>query len=125
MTLKPLYLLAFLWVCISTCDTEKDHTKTGSLIIISIISPGTGVPGTEVTIIGEGFATATENNKVKFNGITAMLLSTSETELIALAPEDAETGKITVEVNSEIAMGPVFTYLEDTGSEGVVMHNQD
>ena len=63
---------------------------------ITSFTPSSGSVGDSVTIIGTNFSSTLSNNTVKFNGATASLSSGTTTQLIALVPSGATTGKISV-----------------------------
>ncbi len=67
--------------------------------------------GEEITINGSGFKKGPM--VVKFNGTTATVVnSTSDTKLIAVVPDGATTGKISIEGNGNIATTPTnFTVI--------------
>ncbi len=59
---------------------------------------GVGYP---VTITGTNFSADSTKNVVTFNGVTAKLVSSSTTQLVATVPLTAITGKIAVTVNAQ------------------------
>jgi len=63
---------------------------------ITTFSPTSGAVGTSVTITGTNFSSTLASNTVKFNGTTATLSSGTTTQLVALVPTAATTGKISV-----------------------------
>ena len=63
---------------------------------ITTFSPSSGAVGTSVTITGTNFSSTLGSNTVKFNGITATLSSGTTTQLVAVVPASATTGKISV-----------------------------
>lgn len=65
---------------------------------IQSFSPESGQTGDTVTITGIGFSTIEENNIVMFNGIPAEVVAVSENSLSVIVPEDATTGKISLEI---------------------------
>ena len=66
----------------------------GGLPFISSFAPTSGAPGSTVTIQGIGFdSTPTQ---VFFAGHPAVLQSVTATQIVAIVPQDAETGTITV-----------------------------
>ena len=67
---------------------------------ITSFTPTSGVVGTSVTISGTNFSATLGSNTVKFNGITATLSSGSTTQLTAIVPASASTGKISVTVGA-------------------------
>jgi len=63
---------------------------------ITSFSPGIGVIGTSVTIVGTAFSTTPENNIVKFNGVTATINSVTATTIVTSVPAGATTGQISI-----------------------------
>ena len=61
-----------------------------------------GTAGTVVTVTGTNFSPTITSNIVKFNGTTATVSAASATSLTVSVPEDAGTGKITVQVGNQI-----------------------
>ncbi len=76
---------------------------------VSAIAPAQGVAGTSVTIIGTSFGSAQGN--VLFNGTPATISSWSNTSIVAVAPNGASSGNVTVLTNGVSGIGPVFTFL--------------
>jgi hypothetical protein len=65
---------------------------------ISGLSPGRGVPGTVVAILGEGFSPDRTKNLVTFGGIPAAVIVASTTTLTAAVPGAAASGPVQVTV---------------------------
>jgi len=64
---------------------------------ITAVAPTSGPPGTEVTITGTNFSTTPANNVVEFfDGITAVVTSSTPTQIVTTVPVGATTGFITV-----------------------------
>ena len=79
---------------------------------ISSFSPTQGPVGTEVTITGQNFGADAGSNRVKFNGVQATVKSASPTQLVAVVPDAATTGAISVEANGLVAnAGGNFTVI--------------
>ncbi|NML42059.1 hypothetical protein HHL17_33040 [Chitinophaga sp. G-6-1-13] len=78
---------------------------------ISKIKPLKGGKGTQVTITGEGFNIATANNTVAFNGVAGTVISATATQLVVATPDDVATGPLTVTINGQKTVGPVFTVI--------------
>jgi len=79
---------------------------------ISGFSPLSGIIGEGVTIEGEHFSATASENEVLVNGMVANLISASETTLVVVVPEGANTGKISVTVDGkEVISGEDFTVL--------------
>lgn len=66
---------------------------TTAMPAVSSFSPASGPPGTSVTLIGSGFTGATG---VAFNGAEAAFRVYSDTQIMAIVPPAATTGRITV-----------------------------
>ncbi|HUD40572.1 MAG TPA: IPT/TIG domain-containing protein [Dokdonella sp.] len=84
--------------------TVNGQTATSSGIFraeprIESFSPG-GVVGDSVTIRGVNFGETPAANQVKFNGVTATVVSASATELVVTVPAGVTTGPITVDAYS-------------------------
>jgi IPT/TIG domain/NHL repeat len=71
--------------------------------VVASFSPTQGPSGTEVTITGQNFGPDAASNKVKFNGVAATIKSASATQIVAVVPDAATTGAISVEANSLVA----------------------
>ncbi len=79
---------------------------------ITSISPTEGGPLSIITITGENFSIKKDQNEVSINGINARIISSNSTTIQAEVPANAETGAVTVRVQSKSVTGPVFTVLE-------------
>lgn len=79
---------------------------------ITAISPDSGAAGVTVTITGVNFSAKPEENAVKINGKVASVTSARTTQLVAMVPAHAGTGKVEVVVKSKAAEGPEFTFFE-------------
>ncbi len=78
--------------------SEDDFITIPSIVAFS---PETAAPGDEVIITGANFSSVLEDNSVNFNGVSAVVTASTETEIITSVPEGAQTGFITVEVGGE------------------------
>ncbi|WP_159440678.1 SBBP repeat-containing protein [Mucilaginibacter sp. OK098] len=78
---------------------------------ISSISTNTGAYNTSVVIYGTGFSTVKSEDKVSFNGKQATITAASGTSLTATVPLGAGTGNVSVTVNGNSTIGPVFNYV--------------
>jgi serine/threonine protein kinase, bacterial len=118
--LKKVVLLAFissnlLNSCSKTSATGSTTPPNQPVIpkdslTIQTVVPGHGPDSTSVTITGMGFNNDPSQNQVFFNGKQAVLKSASSTQLVAVLPTLAGTGKVIVTVNGKNATGPIFTY---------------
>lgn len=96
-----------------TSITKTTLGSPGAVAIFNLL-PSRGVPGTSVTIQGQGFDTVAANNTVQFNGVAAMVISASATALQVAVPPAATSGPVSVAVGSSTAQGPNFTVIHLT-----------
>jgi len=75
---------------------------------VTAIKPLTGGKGTRVRISGSGFDGLVTGNYVEFNGKTAQVVEVGEDYVIAIAPEGVSSGALSVTVNKQKVVGPVF-----------------
>lgn len=64
--------------------------------VITRFTPTSGPIGTAVTIEGTGFDPVSGNNRVAFNGVTAIISSVSTTQINTTVPMSSTTGPITI-----------------------------
>lgn len=77
---------------------------------ITSFTPATGGIGAAVTISGTGFGAGAGDNKVTFNGVPAVVTSSTATRLVATVPVGAATGPLTVTTPAaSVRSGGVFT----------------
>jgi PKD repeat protein len=74
-----------------------------SQVAISYFSPSTVERGGQVRINGIHFDANAANNTVKVNGVVANVVSASANDLVITVPNNASSGKISVEVNGQVA----------------------
>lgn len=72
-------------------------------LAIAEFNPDRGPVNTLVTIYGVGFSATLTNNIVKFNGVTATVVSATSTKLTARVPIGATTGPINIIVGTATA----------------------
>jgi hypothetical protein len=65
--------------------------------------PALGGAGTSVTLTGTHFAPVAADNVVKFNGTAAVVSAATATSLTVVVPEGASTGKISVQVGTQLS----------------------
>jgi IPT/TIG domain/Bacterial Ig-like domain (group 3)/Glucodextranase, domain B len=80
-----------------TATSSTNFTVT-PVPTVSGLNPSSGVFGTPVTITGTNFDSNPANDTVTFNGTTSTPTSASATQLVAVVPSAATTGKISVTV---------------------------
>ena len=90
---------------------------TSTQVSIIQFSPGSGPVGTQITVYGTGFSSTPSQNTVKFNGVTATVSSSTNTQLQAAVPSSATSGPISVtSPNGSATSSSNFTV---TASNGV------
>lgn len=72
--------------------------------VITGFSPSGGAVGAVITVTGTNFSENSTSNTVKFNGITATILSSSNTEIQTLVPSAASEGYVSVDTNGFSAL---------------------
>ncbi|QHT68806.1 hypothetical protein GXP67_20200 [Rhodocytophaga rosea] len=100
-----LFVLSFLFTLLwGGCKKSDDPgTQFISSPTLTGFSPTSGAVGTNVTVTGTNFSATTASNVVKFNGTTSTVSSATTTTLIVSVPAGAGSGKITVQVGTQIA----------------------
>jgi|GEM_PF-2596377 len=78
---------------------KKNSVAVTSPTIISF-SPTSGTIGTTVVITGTNYSIIAASNTISFNGVLTTVLTASASQLTAIVPAGATSGKITVMVNS-------------------------
>jgi YD repeat-containing protein len=87
-----------------------------SPLFISDFYPREGFPDTEVTIYGNGFSAEPLENVISFGGAAATILSASVNKIVAMVPQGAPTGKITLHNQNGLAISKgEFTVLFSFG----------
>ncbi|MBD0369821.1 MAG: IPT/TIG domain-containing protein [Pyrinomonadaceae bacterium] len=76
---------------------------------IDSISPTGGPTGTSVNITGSAFGSSQGTSTVKFNGVTAMPGSWSNTSINATVPSSATTGPVVITVGGNASNSLTFT----------------
>ncbi len=72
--------------------------------VITSFEPLKGAADQEITITGTNFNNLAENNNVTFNGVLATVVSASATSLTVVVPQEANTGKIAIEIEQLLAV---------------------
>ncbi len=104
---------------------------------LEYLNPQTGIEGTVVTIIGEGFDPDPDFNRIFFAGSEAEVISSSLHKLVTKVPYGAITGGVTVEVRGKESVNSQYFFvipqsldpcstdegsiLSGSGSRGVVV----
>ena len=106
-------LFAVLGACTNNDDADRIHVSVQKQPAITAIEPSMGKVGDEITITGANFDPQIVDNKVKFNGVEAVITTANETTLTAIIPEGASTGPVTVEVINFSTTSPNFTIITE------------
>ena len=77
---------------------------------ISDVTPAEGTRGTYITISGQHFGNATSDIVVKVNGKAAIVTGMSDNQILAIVPDKAGTGPISVAVKGKWSSGAGFIY---------------
>lgn len=72
-----------------------ERIPQGALKVFAF-TPTHGAPGTPVSIRGSGFSSVTGENNVSFAGVPAVIRTATASQLVAVVPDLAATGPITV-----------------------------
>jgi sugar lactone lactonase YvrE len=109
MKMYPVYsLLLCIFIMLTACNKNSGDVPA-TAPAVSGINPTNGPINTAVTISGSNFGTDPGKVKSFFNGMAATVQSVSNTQVIALVPVNATTGKVSVAINGQTADGPVFS----------------
>lgn len=100
-------LIVSAWSCKKVDKAIPEHHP-----YFSGFSPARDTIGATVVVRGKDFNTIPNENEVKFNGVTATVLSASSDSLLVKVPEGASTGKITLKTwGQSLQSGTDFTVL--------------
>jgi hypothetical protein len=94
------YLIAFC--CLTQCSDDE------SSIHITSVDPIIGCLGDTMAIEGLGFSEIASNNIVKFNGVQGEVILAYSNLLGVRIPDNASSGRITIQIGSEIVTGPTY-----------------
>jgi serine/threonine protein kinase, bacterial len=108
----PCALLASVLLTFGSCKKNDQNNAVVPTPHIQSFTPSGGVAGSFVSISGTGFSPIASENTVIINGDTARILSADATSIIAVVPQAAGTGKITVSGSGgSSSSGNSFNYL--------------
>src|SRR5262249_31488115 len=77
--------------------------------VITGLSRTSGSPGTSVTINGSGFGATQGSSTANFNGAAAAVTNWGDNQIVAIVPQAASIGPVTVQEANITAQGPLFT----------------
>lgn len=83
---------------------------TYQTLSVQRVTPLNGPAGSSVNISGEGFGGTGKPAAVFINGKEAIVITASDTLIVAEVPVDAGTGTVTVKVDNAESRGQEFTY---------------
>jgi len=83
---------------------------TYQALSVAQVSPANGPAGSQIKITGTGFSSLKGPATVMVNGKPALVVSVSDTMIVAEVPADAGFGPIVVKVNGMESTGQNFTY---------------
>lgn len=81
--------------------------STSATFAITSYTPGSGVVGTAVTILGSGF----NNPTVTFNGLTAAIVASTSTSITVNVPQGASSGPLAIKVGNQTLTAGTFLIL--------------
>jgi len=93
------------------CNTSAYGITDGSGPLITSLTPNSGKPGDQVTIIGTGFGATRGSSTVTFVGTAAQVLSWSDTSIVVQVPNITSTGNVIVTVGVNASNGVEFTVI--------------
>ncbi len=94
-----IFIMPFVF---SACSEDNNSSNTSNKPLITSIHPQPAAIGDTITISGSNLGAAQGNSSVQINGVPAAQYSKwSETEIKAVIPAGAESGKLWVIVNGE------------------------
>lgn len=95
---KPKLFIWFLAALLVFAACKKS-ADSGPAPITDPLNMAAAKPGDTIVIKGQNFNTVPGNNTVKFNGVQAIVVSATTTELTVVIPANATSGAVTVTVN--------------------------
>lgn len=90
--------------------TYEVGAYTYQALTVSRVFPNNGTVGSQIRISGAGFSSIKEPAVVAVNGKPALIVSVTDTLIVAEIPVDAGTGPVTVKVDGMQAKGQDFKY---------------
>jgi len=111
--MKNLIPFVTILIVFASCKKESTDQPIASPPVTTSISPSSGQPETLITISGTNFSTITNENVVKFNGVSTTVTSASASSLVAKVPVGAGSGPVTVTTPQGTSSGLPFSYIPD------------
>ena len=94
---------AVLYTYDAVGNITSQTTTALTTLSIGYFTPNHGPIGTQVTITGTGFSATSSADAVTFNGVSATVVSATQTQLVVTVPSSATSGSIGVTVGSASA----------------------
>ncbi|WP_040280310.1 IPT/TIG domain-containing protein [Psychroserpens damuponensis] len=107
-TLFKTLVIVCIVVLFTACNRSDDNINT--VTTISSISPNHGPKGTEVTLYGNGFGSDISTVTISINGVSANVVSVSNTEIEFIVPSKSYNGEVIVTIDDVEHIGPYFDY---------------
>lgn len=118
-TFKPLFILSIMgcsfWACSEKDDVPQEPYGPGAEPLGIVVdraqppSPGSGLPGTEVTINASGLLPYQDELEFRFNGEMADIVEVTEQQVKVVVPDFASTGVTSISVGDVVVFGPQFS----------------
>ena len=105
----------------ATFDSVSVNSTAAPAPIISGVSPGAGVVGSQTTISGSGFGNSQGSSLVNLNGNLVTVNSWSSTSIVITLPSGATSGNLVVSVAPGMNDSNPFTFLIGTQLLGTWM----
>jgi hypothetical protein len=103
----------FVTIVVTSCSkhvTPPGMSTAPPFLSVTGFSPNNGPDSTLVTITGTAFKSTIADDSVYFNGRAATIVSATDSTLVAIVPELAGTGNVSVKVNANVITSGTFFY---------------
>jgi IPT/TIG domain/NHL repeat len=118
--------LATILFFFTGCDKTSDSNPAPLQLTITSVYPATAKGGETITIKGQNLLIDGQINKVLVNKSEASIISSSNDSIIAVVPQRAGSGTVSVVTNTKTYTGSSFTYqyivqvstIAGTGNQG-------
>lgn len=109
---KTLFALFLSCLLLTGCNDDDPVDETPDPTITAI-NPSTGPVGTQVEITGSNFGATLDDHVLTFNGAQATINSVSNNRIIAIVPNGATTGLVSLSTRGTTVSGPEFIVTEE------------
>src|SRR5690606_12162268 len=103
------------WACSEKDDVPQEPYGPGAEPLGIVVdraqppSPGSGLPGTEVTINASGLLPYQDELEFRFNGAMPDIVEVTEQQVKVVVPDFASTGVTSISVGDVVVFGPQFS----------------